>query len=195
MQFKEKYQIFKSSPNLSSNVIKSYEKKDKNLILFGVYCESFKFDIKSKYNYLIEKPKKWLKSKKLQRYNYNELRNYALFSKCKFDDILKDIIDKFNNEKIILFVCSDVIYDSINDVLREIIVLNNKLRRLGKTIPLYSVKNLNDLNKINYSQCNILLGERERQISKNIKIDPRYSITLENLISTLTDINLTKYTE
>ena len=182
--------IFKLSPSFySNNVIKSYEKDDKNAIIFGIYGGNNKFIIKNKFCNFFKQKIIYIKNKKLTMYSSSKLRNLIHFDDKKTDKILRDIIDKFNKKKLMLFVCCDVNKTLIE---REIYMLNDTLANLNRTIPLHYVENIEDLNKLEYSDQSILLGKYKIGDNVDKVINPKYPITIEKLVLILTGIDLDK---
>ena len=81
-------------------------------------------------------------------------------------DIKRNIIDEFNNNKLILFTYSNKLkYTKIEEIANLIFNINNELYKLGKTIKLYNVENTDDRGNVNINDLQYInLGEKELSI-------------------------------
>ena len=188
MNIVKDYEISIYDFNTSGNSLVSVNHYSKNKYpRFGFYCSRHKYyinslytDKKDEYNLLFNK-----KREEIAYNNFLELKRIAHFSKLTSDDIKKDILDKFNNEESIIFVLSDKKYNTLNEIRNKIFSINNSLYKLEKTIKLYSIQNLNELNNINNNSEYMILGENLiPQIITNL-FDLKDSITLNTLIQEL----------
>ena len=105
-------------------------------------------------------------------------------------DIENYIIDKFNNDNLILVTYNDDLkYNKIEELAYLIFNINNKLNKLGKIIKLYIIKNTDNQDNIDINNLEYVnLGEKliPTEIEKEEHKCFHLSITLYKLINRLT---------
>ena len=158
---------------------------DRNPPFFGFYSRHFKYIINdvgnSDYTYNFSY---MAKRQKIAEDNFHSLKALAYFSDITSKDIAKDIINKFNRKKSILFILDNKKYNTIDEIDFRVFSVNNSLHELGETVKLYSIQKFSDLQYINYLKY-IVLGEKEMPQNNINMYNRKESITLEDLIDGL----------
>ena len=196
MQFINKFVVYEPFPYFySANILKWYLKKNGKYEILGIHCDDFNYTIKNKtcFSGLFNKTKFYFKNRKISKNNKAEIKRLICFENKSLNDIFDDIIDKINNDKIVIFTYGGKIDKQTKEMSTKIHKLNNQLCKLNKKIPLYSITDFNDLKGISDMENKILLGGDilfKHQYYHTS--DENYSIELNKLVMRLTGIDITK---
>ena len=117
--------------------------------------------------------------------NINKLLNLSEnLNKKNVDDMVKNTINKINNEFILyLLTDNEFNYNDVCEIPNIVYYINNSLFNLGEKIKLYNIKNLSDLKNID-GLTYLTLGEKEISNYSDVS----NSADLLNLICELTGV-------